>query len=109
MPRPIHILPFPTRQSCSISLYSMSVVAIMVRRISIATLVVGSHLYPCLGGCVMLGVHGWLEVDEEGEDIEGEDERDSPFENCSSIPGVSEIGYCKGCGCELERSSDNAD
>lgn len=33
---------------------------------------------PCLG---RLGVHGWPQVDDEGEDVEGKDESDEPLDD----------------------------
>jgi hypothetical protein len=39
------------------------------------------HLQHRLPADVVLGAHGGDEIDEEGEDVEGEDERDSPFED----------------------------
>lgn len=42
------------------------------------------------------GAHGWVQINEEGEDVEGEDKGDNPFEDGSGVAG-SEAG-CDGEG-----------
>lgn len=48
--------------------------------------------------CRVFGVHRGQEVDEEGEDVEGEDECDGPFEDCGCVVGASEVCDAEGDG-----------
>lgn len=43
--------------------------------------VISLHLQNRLFADALLGAHSRDQVDEEGEDVEGEDEGDGPFEN----------------------------
>lgn len=45
---------------------------------------------------VVLGAGRWQEVDEEREDVEGEDERDGPLENSGDVVGFLEGADGKG-------------
>jgi len=56
----------------------------------------------------MFRVHGWDQIDEEREDVECEDECDGPFENCSCIVFVLEIGSAE-CDCEDHFDEDEGE
>ena len=43
--------------------------------------VISLHLKNRLLADALLGAHSWDQIDEEGEDVEGEDEGDGPFED----------------------------
>lgn len=50
------------------------------------------------GVAVVAGGHGRVEVDEEGEDVEGEDEGDGPLENRGRVVVAQEVGRDEGDG-----------
>ena len=43
--------------------------------------IIGLHLQNRLSADVVLCAHSWDQVNEEGENVEGEDEGDGPFED----------------------------
>lgn len=61
-----------------------------------------------------LGLDGWPQVDEERKDVEGEDERNHPFQNSSNVIHLSEVGNSESDGkgqfdkdkCELDPEGD---
>ena len=74
------------------------VVIRMVIHVGIAGIVIGLELHLGLAKAAMLGVNSRYEIDDEGEDVEGEDESDGPFEHCGCVVGTFEVGYSEADG-----------
>jgi hypothetical protein len=63
----------------------LRVIPMTLRLVHARLRVILLHLQHRLPADVVLGAHSGDEIDEEGEDVEGENERDGPFEDGGCI------------------------
>ena len=90
-----HIIPAKCPLTLN-SIPSISKVASVTAIINALHAIVGFTLYLCFPTlCTMLGSHGGDKVDKEGENVECENERNSPFKHSCCVIRFLEIAAAK--------------